>query len=211
MVRIDRVVTRGGDGGETSLGDGTRVPKDALRVEAFGTVDEANACIGLLRLHCADDPEADAMLARIQNDLFDVGADLCVPGDAGERLRVTDAPSLRLEAEVAAMNADLPPLTSFILPGGTPAAAYAHLARTVVRRAERLTARLIAGGGGEPGEPAPAQPPLRPPLRARAPAEPGARRAVGAGREPLSSWHAGCCTRSGDPGNQARRNVRRRA
>ena len=142
MIRIDRVVTRGGDGGETSLGDGARVPKDALRVEAYGTVDEANAVIGLLRLHTADDAEADAMLARIQNDLFDVGADLCVPGGAGERLRVTDAPNLRLEAEVAAMNAALPALTSFILPGGTPAAAHAHLARTVVRRAERLVVRL---------------------------------------------------------------------
>lgn len=142
MIRINRVVTRGGDGGETSLGDGTRVPKDALRVEAYGTVDEANATIGLLRLHTAADPEADAMLALIQNDLFDVGADLCVPGAAGERLRVTDAPSIRLETEVAAMNAVLPPLTSFILPGGTAAAAYAHLARTIVRRAERLVVRL---------------------------------------------------------------------
>ena len=142
MIRIDRIVTRGGDGGETSLGDGARVPKDALRVEAYGTVDEANAVIGLLRLYTADDAEADAMLARIQNDLFDVGADLCVPGAAGERLRVTDAPSARLEAEVKAMNAILPALTSFILPGGTPAAAYAHLARTVVRRAERLVVRL---------------------------------------------------------------------
>ena len=142
MIRIDRVVTRGGDGGETSLGDGARVPKYALRVEAYGTVDEANATIGLLRLHTAGDQEADAMLGRIQNDLFDVGADLCVPGAAGERLRVTDAPSVRLEAEVAAMNAALPALTSFILPGGTPAAAHAHLARTVVRRAERLVVRL---------------------------------------------------------------------
>ena len=142
MIRIDRVVTRGGDGGETSLGDGTRVPKDALRVDAYGTVDEANATIGLLRLHTAGDHEADTMLGRIQNDLFDVGADLCVPGVAGERLRVTDAPSMRLEAEVAAMNAALSPLTSFILPGGTPAAAHAHLARTVVRRAERLVVRL---------------------------------------------------------------------
>lgn len=124
------------------MGDGTRVPKDALRVEAYGTVDEANATIGLLRLHTAADPEADAMLARIQNDLFDVGADLCVPGEAGDRLRVTDAPNLRLEAEVAAMNAKLAPLTSFILPGGTPAAAHAHLARTIVRRAERLVVRL---------------------------------------------------------------------
>lgn len=142
MIRIDRVVTRGGDGGETSLGDGSRVPKDALRVEAYGTVDEANATIGLLRLHTVGDAEADAMLARIQNDLFDVGADLCVPGAAGERLRVTDVPSMRLEAEVAAMNTVLPALTSFILPGGTPAAAHAHLARTVVRRAERLVVRL---------------------------------------------------------------------
>lgn len=135
MIRIDRVMTRGGDAGETSLGDGTRVPKDDVRVSAYGTVDEANAVIGLLRLHTAG--EEDAMLARVQNDLFDVGADLCVPGEAGDRLRLTDAPSVRLEAELAAMNARLPPLTSFVLPGGTPAAAYAHLARTVVRRAER--------------------------------------------------------------------------
>ena len=142
MIRIDRVVTRGGDGGQTSLGDGTRVQKDALRVDAYGTVDEANAAIGLLRLHTAADAEADAMLARIQNDLFDVGADLCVPGEAGERLRVTDAPNVRMEAEVKAMNENLAPLTSFILPGGTPAAAHAHLARTVVRRAERLVVRL---------------------------------------------------------------------
>lgn len=142
MVRIDRVVTRGGDGGETSLGDGTRVRKDALRVEAYGTVDEANAVLGLLRLHTQGDD--DAMLARIQNDLFDVGADLCVPGEAGERLRLTDAPILRLEAEVEAMNAHLPKLTSFILPGGSPAAAHAHHARTVVRRAERLSVTLAS-------------------------------------------------------------------
>ena len=142
MVRIDRVVTRGGDGGETSLGDGTRVRKDALRVEAYGTVDEANAVLGLLRLHTQGDD--DAMLARIQNDLFDVGADLCVPGEAGERLRLTDAPILRLEAEVEAMNVHLPKLTSFILPGGSPAAAHAHHARTVVRRAERLSVTLAS-------------------------------------------------------------------
>ena len=135
-VRIDRVVTRGGDRGQTSLGDGSRVPKDALRVEAYGTVDEANACIGLLRLHT--DGDADAMLARVQNDLFDVGSDLCVPGAAGER----DAPSTRLEAEGVAMTATLPALDSFVLPGGTPAAAHAHLARTVVRRAERLVVQL---------------------------------------------------------------------
>ena len=139
-IRIDRVITRGGDAGQTSLGDGTRVSKDALRVEAYGSVDEANATIGLLRLHTSED--ADAMLARIQNDLFDVGSDLCVPGEAGDRLRLTDAPSARLEAEVGTMNERLPALDSFILPGGTPAAAHAHLARTVVRRAERLVVRL---------------------------------------------------------------------
>ena len=139
-IRIDQVITRGGDAGQTSLGDGTRVPKDARRVDAYGTVDEANATIGLLRLHAGG--EHDAMLARIQNDLFDVGSDLCVPGAAGDRLRLTDAPSLRLEAEVVAMNAALPALDSFILPGGSPAAAYAHLARTVVRRAERLVVAL---------------------------------------------------------------------
>ena len=139
-IRIDRVTTRGGDTGQTSLGDGTRVSKDAMRVEAYGTVDEANATIGLLRLHTAG--EHDAMLARVQNDLFDVGSDLCVPGSAGDRLRLTDAPSLRLEAEVVAMNAALTPLDSFILPGGSSAAAHAHLARTVVRRSERLVVAL---------------------------------------------------------------------
>jgi cob(I)alamin adenosyltransferase len=142
MVRIDRVTTRGGDQGETSLGDGTRLRKDALRIEAIGAVDEANAAIGLLRLHA--NAAADAMLSAIQNDLFDVGADLAVPGDAGERLRLTDAPAARLEAEVAAMNAVLAPLTSFVLPGGTPAAAYAHLARTIARRAERRVVALAA-------------------------------------------------------------------
>ena len=142
MVRIDRVSTRGGDGGQTSLGSGDRVGKDDARVDAYGTVDEANACIGLVRLHLSGDAEADAMLARIQNDLFDVGADRCVPGEGGARLRLTDAPSTRLDAELAAMNATLPPLTSFVLPGGTAAGAHAHLARTVVRRAERLVVAL---------------------------------------------------------------------
>jgi cob(I)alamin adenosyltransferase len=142
MVRIDRVVTRGGDGGETSLGDGTRVRKDAARVEAYGTVDEANAAIGILRLHARGDAVADAILGRIQNDLFDIGADLCVPGEAGDRLRVKAAMAARLEAEVDALNEGLPPLQSFILPGGTPAAAHAHLARTIVRRAERLVVKL---------------------------------------------------------------------
>jgi cob(I)alamin adenosyltransferase len=149
-IRIDQVVTRGGDLGETSLGDGARVSKDSLRVESFGTVDEANAAIGLIRLHTADQPEADAMLARIQNDLFDLGADLCTPEPAAgkaagrARLRMGAVPIERLEAEVTAMNAALPPLTSFVLPGGTAAAAYAHLARTIVRRAERLVVALAA-------------------------------------------------------------------
>lgn len=145
-VRIDRVVTRGGDKGMTSLGNGDRVRKDALRVDTFGTVDEANAAVGLLRLHTHDRPEEDAMLARIQNDLFDLGADLCAPPspEGGMRLRMALPAIERLEAEVLAMNEKLPPLTSFVLPGGTPAAAYAHLARTIVRRAERQAVALAA-------------------------------------------------------------------
>jgi cob(I)alamin adenosyltransferase len=143
MVRIDRVVTRGGDGGETSLGDGARVRKDTGRIAAIGTVDEANAAIGVLRVATRGMPE-DAMLARIQNDLFDVGADLAVPGEAGDRLRITEALVARLEAEIAAMNATLPQLTSFVLPGGTPTAAQAHLSRTVARRAERDVVGLAA-------------------------------------------------------------------
>ena len=108
MVRLDVVVTRGGDAGETSLGDGARLRKDARRIAAIGAVDEANAAIGVLRLATRDMAAEDAMLARIQNDLFDVGADLSVPGEGGGRLRLTDAPVARLEAEVAAMNAALP-------------------------------------------------------------------------------------------------------
>ncbi len=143
VVRIDKVVTRGGDGGQTSLGDGARVSKDDPRIEALGAVDEASAAIGVVRAVGVPE-ETDAMLARIQNDLFDLGADLCVPGEGGERLRLTDGPAARLEAEVAAMNAGLPPLTSFILPGGSLPAAQAHLARTVARRAERAVVRLAA-------------------------------------------------------------------
>jgi cob(I)alamin adenosyltransferase len=144
MVRIDRVVTRGGDAGETSLGDGARLRKDAQRIEAIGAVDEANAAIGQLRVATRAAPEVDAMLARVQNDLFDVGADLSVPGEGGKRLRLTDAPVVRLEVEVEAMNAALPALTSFILPGGTEGAAQAHTARTVARRAERAVVKLAA-------------------------------------------------------------------
>lgn len=145
MVRLTRIYTRGGDAGETSLGDGSRVPKHELRVAAFGTVDEANATIGLARLHTADDSDVDAMLARIQNDLFDLGADLCRPEtDApdGMALRIVDAQVDRLEAEIDRLNATLAPLDSFVLPGGRPAAAYLHLARTVARRAERLIVDL---------------------------------------------------------------------
>jgi cob(I)alamin adenosyltransferase len=144
VVRIDVVVTRGGDAGDTSLGDGARLRKDAPRIAAIGAVDEANAAIGVLRLATRNAPETDAMLARVQNDLFDVGADLSVPGEGGDRLRLTDAPVARLEAEIAAMNAALPKLTSFILPGGHPGAAHAHMARTIVRRAEREVVRLAA-------------------------------------------------------------------
>jgi cob(I)alamin adenosyltransferase len=144
MVKLDVITTRGGDGGETSLGDGTRVRKDALRVDAYGTVDEANAVIGLVRLHLGEDRDADAMLARVQNDLFDIGADLCVPGEGGNRLRLRDDQAARLEGEVAEMNAAIPPLRSFVLPGGSAGAAHAHLARTVVRRAERLVVALAA-------------------------------------------------------------------
>jgi len=144
MVRIDIVVTRGGDAGETSLGDGARLRKDAPRIAAIGAVDEANAAIGVLRLATCKVAEVDAMLARIQNDLFDVGADLSVPGEGGDRLRLTDVPVVRLEAEIQAMNASLPTLTSFILPGGTAGAAHAHLARTVARRAERAVVQLSA-------------------------------------------------------------------
>ncbi|MFZ2004403.1 MAG: cob(I)yrinic acid a,c-diamide adenosyltransferase [Stellaceae bacterium] len=143
MVKLTRIYTRGGDKGKTSLGDGTRVPKQSLRVEAYGTVDEANAAIGLARLHTTGDE--DAMLARIQNDLFDLGADLCTP-EGGSRgagaLRIVAAQVKRLETEIDRLNAELAPLNSFVLPGGSSASAYLHLARTVTRRAERLACAL---------------------------------------------------------------------
>jgi len=142
MVRLTRIYTRGGDEGQTSLGDGTRVAKHSPRPSAYGTVDEANAVIGIARLSAAADggSDADAMLARIQNDLFDLGADLCTPEAPDPKyppLRVVAAQVTRLEAEIDALNAELSPLDSFILPGGRPTAAYLHLARTVARRAER--------------------------------------------------------------------------
>jgi cob(I)alamin adenosyltransferase len=144
MVRLDVITTRGGDAGETSLGDGTRVRKDTLRIEAMGAVDEANAALGLLRLHTPGLPE-DATLARIQSDLFDLGADLCMPGvEGGEmRLRMVPAQSRRLETEMEAMRAEQPPLRSFVLPGGSPGAAAAHMARTLARRAERMVVALM--------------------------------------------------------------------
>jgi len=143
MVKLTKIYTRGGDAGETSLGDGSRRAKDDTRVAAYGTVDEANAVLGLVRLHV--EGEVDAALATIQNDLFDLGADLCTPED-GKRgdgaLRVTDPQVDRLEQDIDRYNEPLADLTSFILPGGSAAAAYLHLARTVVRRAERETIAL---------------------------------------------------------------------
>jgi len=143
MVTLSKIYTRGGDSGETSLGSGERVPKHSLRVAAYGTSDEANSVIGLARLHTEGD--VDAMLGRIQNDLFDLGADLCTPEGKERRhgaLRVGDKQVERLEAEIDKMNAGLEPLNSFVLPGGSPAAANLHLARCVVRRAERLMTEL---------------------------------------------------------------------
>ena len=143
MVKLTKIYTRGGDTGQTSLGDGTRVAKHDVRVAAYGTVDEANAVVGLARLHTSGD--VDAMLARIQNDLFDLGADLCTPETPDPKyppLRVVQAQVDRLEHEIDALNKDMKPLDSFILPGGSPGASWLHLARTVVRRAERLMTEL---------------------------------------------------------------------
>lgn len=147
MVKLNRIYTRTGDDGTTGLVDGSRRRKDALRIEAYGTVDEANSVLGMVRLHVAHLPDVDAMLMRIQNDLFDLGADLATPGEdftpSPMVLRIVDAQVARLEAEIDAMNAELAPLTSFILPGGSAASAYLHLARTVVRRAERDTVAVM--------------------------------------------------------------------
>jgi len=148
MVVLNRIYTRTGDDGTTALGTGERRKKHDLRIAAYGTIDELNACLGLARLHTRDEAAVDAMLARIQNDLFDLGADLCAPdqakgkGPGGARLAVSDAQVTRLEQEIDALNAELSPLRSFVLPGGTPAAAHLHLARTVCRRGERLMVEL---------------------------------------------------------------------
>jgi cob(I)alamin adenosyltransferase len=158
MVVLNKIYTRTGDDGTTALGSGRRVAKYDLRVEAYGTLDETNAAIGLARLHTrVGHPQLDAMLARIQNDLFDLGADLCYPDetkDARGRLQVSDAQVKRLESEIDALNGELEPLRSFVLPGGSPAASFLHLARTVSRRAERLIVALSARQGESVGAPA---------------------------------------------------------
>ncbi|WP_108484713.1 cob(I)yrinic acid a,c-diamide adenosyltransferase [Oceaniglobus ichthyenteri] len=146
MVVLSKIYTKTGDGGQTALGNGDRVAKHSMRVNAYGTVDETNATVGLARQHATG--KMDAQLAMIQNDLFDLGADLCRPDmekDAEAEyppLRVADAQVLRLESEIDAMNAALEPLRSFVLPGGSALAAYLHLCRTVSRRAERLSVEL---------------------------------------------------------------------
>lgn len=145
MVVLNRIYTRTGDDGTTSLGSGDRRKKYDLRVDAYGTLDEVNAVLGLVRLHTAGDAALDKALGRIQNDLFDVEADLCLSekGPGGARLTVTDAQVDWLEGEIDRLNADLEPLRSFILPGGSAASAYMHLARTVCRRAERIMVALM--------------------------------------------------------------------
>ena len=153
MVVLNKIYTRTGDDGATSLGTGERRKKYDLRISAYGTVDEVNAVLGMVRLHAAGDAPLDAALLRIQNDLFDVEADLCMPGEAGKgpsgaRLNVTDAQVDWLEHEIDRFNAELAPLRSFILPGGSAAASYLHLARTMCRRAERLMVELR----DQPGE-----------------------------------------------------------
>ena len=153
MVKLNKIYTRTGDDGTTGLGTGERRLKSDLRVDAYGTVDEANACIGIARVHtAANHPAIDAMLSRIQNDLFDLGADLAVPDDGKplgyEPLRIVAAQTDRVEKDIDLLNKDLQPLKSFVLNGGTPAAAALHLARTVTRRAERLMVALAQ----DPGE-----------------------------------------------------------
>jgi len=153
MVVLNRIYTRTGDDGTTALGTGERRKKYDLRISAYGTVDELNSVVGIARLHTAGSPDLDSVLGRIQNDLFDVGADLCMPGTRGKgpggaRLTVSDTQVDWLEGAIDNLNSKLAPLRSFILPGGSPASAYLHLARTVCRRAERLIVELR----DEPGE-----------------------------------------------------------
>ena len=156
MVVLNKIYTRTGDDGTTALGSGRRVAKYDLRVEAYGTLDETNAAIGIARLYTKDGPPSlDAMLARIQNDLFDLGADLCFPDetkDARGRLQMSDTQVARLESEIDTLNRELEPLRSFVLPGGSPASSHLHLARTISRRAERLIVALAARQGESVGE-----------------------------------------------------------
>ena len=151
MVVLNKIYTKTGDDGTTALGTGERRPKHDPRIEAYGTVDEANAAIGCARLHAGSHPVVDAMLARMQNDLFDLGADLATPETAEppafEPLRVSEAQVARIESDIDSLNAHLEPLRSFILPGGSPGAAHLHVARTVMRRAERLMVELTHGRG----------------------------------------------------------------
>ena len=193
MVTLTRIYTRGGDAGQTSLGRGERVAKHDPRVEAYGTTDEANSVIGLARSAIARTllggerfAEADAMLGRIQNDLFDLGADLCTPEGKSKRgeqaLRIVASQVERLEREIDAMNAELQPLNSFILPGGSEAAAWLHLARTVARRAERRMTRAGRRAADQPRGDQVHQPAVRPSVRARPPAQRQRRR-----RRPLGA------------------------
>ncbi len=154
MVTLNRIYTRTGDKGLTRLASGVSISKTDLRVEAYGAVDETNACLGLVRLHTAGDAVLDAMLGRIQNELFDLGADLATPGDEPSALRILQSQVDRLEREIDLLNDDLAPLKSFVLPGGSPAAAALHLARTVSRRAEREAVRLAARDGDQVSAPA---------------------------------------------------------
>lgn len=159
MVKLNRIYTRTGDNGTTGLAAGPRRTKFDLRVAAYGTVDETNACVGIARLHAAtEDAAVDAMLGRISNDLFDLGADLSTPETGKplgyEPLRIVQAQVDRLESEIDELNAELAPLRSFVLPGGTPAATHLHLARTVSRRAERLMAELAQAPGEAVSAPA---------------------------------------------------------
>jgi cob(I)alamin adenosyltransferase len=145
LVVLNRIYTKTGDDGTTALGSGERRLKSDLRVDAYGTVDETNAAIGIARLHLKNEPDVEAIMQRVQNDLFDLGADFAVPeGESApkERLRLVESQVERLEAEIDKLNASLKPLRSFVLPGGEPSAAYLHLARTICRRAERLAVHL---------------------------------------------------------------------
>ena len=147
MVTLNRIYTRTGDAGRTRLATGETISKTDPRVEAYGAVDETNACIGLVRLHLSLDPLLDGVLGRVQNELFDAGADLATPGEGSSALRILDGQVERLEREIDQLNDELAPLSSFVLPGGSPAAAYLHLARTVCRRAERAAVRLAEQEG----------------------------------------------------------------